>query len=206
MTYHLPDGYVRQQPALFDDWGDHGGVVWQPDVYPQAARMARLLGFERIVDVGCGSGHKLVDLAGDFDVIGVDCAETVERCRSEHRTGTWIAHDLDGEPALPDLPADALVVCSDVIEHLWHPERLLGALLAGGWTVVLSTPDRARTHGHGTLGPPPNPAHAQEWTRTEFWRWLDEMGARVSYAGWTRSNDASGELATCIFAFSGGAS
>jgi SAM-dependent methyltransferase len=201
--YRLPDGYERREPHPFDDWTDHGGITWQPDVYPTAARMARRLGLSRIVDVGCGSGHKLVELAGDFDVIGVDCPATIERCRAEHRTGTWVAHDLDADPALPVLPPDALVVCSDVIEHLWHPERLLGALLAGGWPVVLSTPDRARTHGYGTLGPPPNPSHAQEWTRSEFRAWLADLGATVTWAGWTRSNDASGSLDTILFSFRG---
>jgi SAM-dependent methyltransferase len=204
--YGLPESYVRREPAPFDDWSDHGGVVWQPDVYADAARMAGTFGLSRIIDVGCGSGKKLVELAGDFDVIGVDCAETIERCRAEHRTGTWIAHDLDGDPSLPSLPPDALVVCSDVIEHLWHPERLMGALLAGGWPVVLSTPDRARTHGFGTFGPPPNPAHAQEWTRSEFRAWLAELGATVTWAGWTRSNDASDAHATSMFVFRGGAS
>jgi SAM-dependent methyltransferase len=201
----LPEGYQRQNPVAFDDFTGNDGRVWQPDVYPAAADLARSLGVGRIIDLGCGSGTKLEALACDFDVIGVDTAETIRRCRVERSTGTWVAHDLDADVDLPDLPGDAVVVCSDVIEHLWHPERLLARLVAGGWPAVLSTPDRVRTHGPGHMGPPPNPAHAQEWTLGELLAWIGDLGGVVESAGFTRSFDGASDEQTILVTIGGAA-
>lgn len=195
----LPDGYQRQEPAPFDDWSAADGKVWQPDVYPLAAETAAARGVRCVVDLGCGTGAKLLDMAGDFDVIGVDTPATIERCRQAHPDGTWIAHDLDDVAApLPDLPDDALIVCSDVIEHLWRPDRLMAALVASGCTVVLSTPDRNLTHGPGHMGPPPNPAHAQEWTLGELCEWIGALGGKITGSGHTRSHDGTDAAQTCL--------
>lgn len=204
MPYRLPDGYRRQTPAPFDDHaavgGHTAGWVWQPDVYPHAAALARALGVSTLIDVGCGAARKLLPYADEFSLVGVDRPEIVEHIDGD---GDWFPVDLDAPGGAPLDCSDSLVICSDVIEHMVHPEHLANRLKAmletGAAAVVLSTPDRERTVDRTPTGPSPNPHHAQEWALDELVDWLqDDIGFHVAHAGWTRSNDHEPDLATCL--------
>lgn len=197
MTYHLPPDYVRQQPERFFD--EDTGIVWQPDVYPFAFDLARELGRSIVVDVGCGYGRKLQPYTDEFTIYAIDLPGTLAKI--EAPGAVLVAHDLDSEDHLPVGP-DSLVICSDVIEHLWHPERLLSRLIAADVPVVLSTPDRERTHGAGNLTPT-NVCHAQEWTLTELVCLLHDLGAEPDHVGWTRSHGSDENDATCLVTFGG---
>ncbi len=143
--YAIRDGYtIRPQPEYFDD--DLGGVVWQPDVYGDAGRVAARLGAKRIIDVGAGDGTKLADLHPTFELIGIDFGANVDRSEARFPYISWRRHDLDTEDVLPLSVEEldgAVVVCSDVIEHLRAPHLLLrklrGALDNAG-AVLISTP------------------------------------------------------------------
>ena len=198
MTYHLPVGYVRNDPANFMD--EDTGIVWQPDVYPFAFDLARNLGRSVVVDLGCGFGRKLAPFVDEFTVVGLDMPTVLQQV--DVHPLTLIAHDLDSFDPLPIDPAVSLVVCSDVIEHLRHPERLASLLAALGAPVVLSTPDRLRTHGPNNLQPL-NACHAQEWSLGELVAFLADCGAEVEHVGYTRSNDAEPAEATCLVTFGG---
>lgn len=178
MAYHLPDGYRSQTPEVYSELGDD--THWQPEVYSFAAQVARAEGAARIVDFGCSTAGKLLALADEFDVVGVDLAANI----STDPRGTWIVHDLDrpGNPPLrkSDLH-DAIVVCSDVIEHMDRPEHLVAKLrycLRWALALVLSTPDRTRTRGPD-MGPPANRCHAREWDADELVGWLESEGLTV---------------------------
>ncbi len=179
-------------------------TVWQPDVYATAAHVARAVGARRIVDVGCGNGHKLLPLAPELAVIGIDHGANLASCRERHPDADWRDHDLESVDPLPvaeDELRDAVLVSSDVIEHLVRPERLVRKLadaLAVARAVVLSTPERERTWGAAHDGPPPNPAHVREWTVTELAAFLESEGLEHGELGLTRSNDATHELATIL--------
>lgn len=206
MPYHLPADYERNlDPVDFDDHapvtGACAGWVWQPDVYGRAAEIAREMGLTTIVDVGCGAGRKLLPFADEFEIIGLDRPEIVEQM-PDGSPGRWLPCDLDRPDCLPDLGVDdAMWVCSDVIEHLLHPEYVVRALAAagtGGSAVVLSTPDRRRTRGARHMGPSPNRGHVQEWALDELVPWLTEEGWNVVSASYTRSNDHEEAKATCL--------
>lgn len=182
MPYNLRDGYESQTPRVYVEAVDGGGddTLWQPEVYEFAARVARAEGASKIIDFGCSTAGKLLALADEFDVVGVDLAANI----SDDPRGTWIVHDLDrpGNPPFrkADL-IDAIVVCSDVIEHMISPEHLVGKLrycLRWAHALVLSTPDRTRTRGE-TMGPPDNPCHAREWDADELVEWLEQEGLTV---------------------------
>ena len=118
----MPDRYAirsdyaaRQQPEYFTD--DLGGTISQPDVYAEAARVARRLGAGTIIDAGCGNGDKLVALAGEFKTIGIDYGSNIEHCRRTH-PGQWFEGGLTAPGDLsvpPDLLLEGVIVCADVM-------------------------------------------------------------------------------------------
>ena len=205
MLYGLPADYRRNvHPVPYDDHapvtGKCEGWTWQPDVYPLAAELAVEIGAEVIVDVGCGAARKLLPLADRFEVVGIDRGEIVEQINAD---GLWIAADFESVDPLPAVEVGEPVVwvCSDVVEHLVHPDRLVSALLdvlGDGDRLVLSTPDRPRTRGEKHRGPSQNRGHVQEWALPELVSWLESLGANVLSADYTRSNDHEPDLATCL--------
>jgi hypothetical protein len=203
----LPVGYQqRQQPEYFADDADDG-ITWQPDVYPHAADLARHLGRDAIIDVGCGRAAKLATLhqhEPTWHYIGVDVGPNIQWCQTHHPFGTWLEADLEACTVLP-IPADqlcrAVIVCSDVLEHLVRPDiamRLMWTLATIGndAPVVLSTPAREHRAGADYLGQPRNPAHVREWTSAEFTAFVAASGFGIRDAHLTRSDDHSGGLTT----------
>ncbi len=199
------DYRARALPAYFtDEPAQRVGQVWQPDVYPIAARVAERYGARHLVDVGCGDAQKLVALRGRFDLCGIDFGANIQACRRRYDFGTWIEHDLDADVPLPlpgDVAAGSVVICSDVVEHVRHPDRLLlnlRAALERAYAVVISTPERDLTRGSGDLGPPQNPAHVREWTLEEFAAFLGWAGFTEGRVGLTRSSNRHGGRHTIL--------
>ena len=199
--YFLKPGYrSREQPEYFID--EDLNAVWQPDVYPEAAGLARRLGARKLVDVGCGTAAKLVALHPEFEIVGIDFGSNIEACRGRYDVGKWIEADFDRDNSLGyDDVTGAVLVCADVIEHLIHPERLLRllrrALDSGASALVLSTPERELYNEPGHLGPPPNTAHVREWALTELEQFLASEGL-TGHFGLTRSNDVMPYMQTIL--------
>jgi len=195
--YFLPQGYQTREEPAYDLEHFKPDPVWQPDVYRDASRIAGELGVERIIDVGCGNGEKLVALDPRYEIVGLDYGENLRRCRERFTRGLWIEHDLDTDAPLPLEPAsvgESVVVCADVIEHLVRPERLVRKLHRAcddGACVVLSTPERELHWGLAHLGPPPNPRHVREWSISELAAFLAAEGFVHGVLGLTRSHDRS---------------
>lgn len=203
-NYFLRDGYVhRPEPQYFvDAVSDH--IIWQPDVYVEAIRVAGAVGARRIIDVGCGQAGKLAPIYPTLEIIGIDFGPNLDVCRSRYPFGTWRETDLDADTPLPvseEELADAVLINSDVIEHVKHPEVLLGKLrgaLDVASALLISTPERERTWGADHNGPPPNPAHVREWTQAEFGALLAHMGFDHGEVGLTRSTDHEFKYATIL--------
>lgn len=193
----LPAGYVsRVPPEYFDDVARADAeIVHQPDVYAAAAHLARATGATHIVDVGCGAAEKLLPLAPEFRLIGVDFGTNFEHCRIGHPEHTWLRWDIERTP-LPHIPGSVLersvVVCADVIEHLVDPSGLivgLDVLAAQAQAVLVSTPDRILVRGAEDPGPPANTAHVREWSLDELVTLLAAGGLDPAFAGHTINND-----------------
>lgn len=202
--YCIREGYrIRPVPEYYADTPTN--ITWQPDVYPEAARLARSLGARRIIDLGSGNGDKLARLHPQFEIVGVDIGSNLDHVRRTHPQGTWIEHDFEQPGPLPlsdQLLDGAVLICADVIEHLQRPEHLLHklqeAFRRGAATVLLSTPERARTWGADHLGPPPNTCHVREWTLEELAELLEREGFAWGDLELTRSNDAESRMATSL--------
>ena len=95
--------------------------------------------------------------------------------------GKWIEWNLESSGRIPlrkNLLRRAVVVCSDVIEHLVDPEPLIENLRS--WLdyapiVILTTPERDLVRGPNDLGPPINPSHVREWSLAELEPWLNSL-------------------------------
>jgi hypothetical protein len=205
MDLSLPANYVaRDVPDYHDDFEIiEPGVTWQPDVYAYAGAVAAWRSAELLIDIGCGQGTKLAKLQVKRRV-GIDWGSNLEACRARYSWGEWVAIDLER----PDLDAfesllkkGALVVCSDVVEHLIDPRPLVKMwrlAFEKGAIVITSTPDRMLYRGANDLGPPENPAHVREWTLEEYLTFLDSQGLPLTGAGYTVNNDYAKQLKTII--------
>lgn len=203
---YLPCDYEqRKVPEYFsDDAAD--GVVWQPDVYGRVAEFAAARSEHTVIDLGCGRAGKLADLAADhpsWSFIGVDYGPNLRWCASNLGFARWIEADLESDQQLPidsDEAADAILVCSDVLEHLVDPDvaiRHIRRLLAAGAALaVLSTPAREERAGLDHPGPPGNTAHVREWASSEFHAYVRSRGLVIDEAKLTRSDDGGGGLTT----------
>lgn len=195
--------------TFVDDLG--GEVIWQPDVYHEAAVLAGRLRIENLIDLGCGSGDKLVALTASspLKVVGVDFNGSLAVARALHPDNEWIdANLLDpvATHALRDRLQDhlpAVIILSDVVEHLPDVRPILAlvrdliALNANSY-VLISTPDRERQDYDDRAGVPHNLAHIREWSREELVSLVSNAGLEVSRSGWTRCNQWD-EFFTTIF-------
>lgn len=187
--YAIKPGYRhRKVPSYFSD--DPREVVFQPDVYEFARKLAIEKGCERIVDVGCGWAGKLADVYAqhpDWRFTGIDFGSNIVQCRADYDWGEWLEVELD---ASHEIDAEGgIIVCADVIEHLREPEHLLDSIRSSGCAAaVLSTPERDLCNGPDDMGPPINFCHVREWNREEFGRLLVDAGFTVEHLGLTRSN------------------
>ncbi len=209
---HLKPGY-RSRTALSPAAGQPtvpAGAVPLPQVYLFAARLARELGADTVIDLGCGYGEALAALAPDLDLIGVDRPEVIAECQRRQRHGQWLVLDLETDTPLPVSPerlARSVIVCANVIEHLSDPSPLLERLrqlLAHAPAAVLTTPERDLLHGRAHLGPPVDESRWREWNSEELDRLLSEHGLSVEFLGETLDHSRSRTATTQLALLAGG--
>jgi SAM-dependent methyltransferase len=136
----------------------------------------RVAGPEVVLEAGSGEGYgvRVLRAAGAERVVALDYDAA-----SLAHSGAGYPHDVGGRAvrtnliALPLADASAAaVVCLQVIEHLWAPERFLAEcarVLRPGGLLVVSTPDRITfSPGLGRRQKPPNPFHHREFDAAEL--------------------------------------
>ena len=125
-----------------------------------------------ILDIGCGSGFKLVKYLYNRTTIGVDIAETCARLQKRYPRRPWAISDFSAAVT----PKADLVIASDVIEHLADPDELLDFIVrVAPKYVVISTPDRNLLRVGTHNGPPSNPAHLREWSMADLDAYVSEF-------------------------------
>ena len=170
-NYFIHDGYEhRLAPQYFDDTANSDG--WQDEVYLFAREIADKYDLKSILDIGCGSGFKLLKYLSDRTTIGVDVAETCARLQKRYPKRRWAISDFSATVT----PKADLVIASDVIEHLADPDELLDFIVrVAPKYVVISTPDRNLLRLGTHNGPPSNPAHLREWSMAELHAYVSEF-------------------------------
>lgn len=168
-NYFIHDGYqARTEPEFFDDTPLED--QWQKEVYQFAREVADRYGWKRVLDVGCGSGFKLMRYFGDLETLGLDLEPTVALLKKRYPERQWEVCDF-GKP--PDFRPD-MVICADVIEHIPRPENLIRFIQSmRPRHVVISTPERNLLMQGTHDGPPRNRAHVREWSYAEFRAYME---------------------------------
>lgn len=155
---------------------------WQDEVYQYAHTQMTSSQSSSIVDVGCGSGYKLMKYFRAFETVGYETEPCLSFLRRTYPDRTWVASG-ESEKSFPvqQITQCDIVICSDVIEHIVDPDSLIRFLLSLEWKwLILSTPDREVLRGmkqygeKAWTGPPVNPAHVREWTFQEFSTYLSK--------------------------------
>jgi hypothetical protein len=191
MNYCLPQDYKpRLEPDRDGPESDDG--FWQPDLYSEAAALAKRLGASRIVGIGCRTGQRLAALHPTFQIVGIDDSANIVTCRQRYAFGTWIEVDFVSDNSLGvEDSTNSVLVGENLLEHITDPDRILtllsNELERGAAAVLLATPDRELMNGDGHLGPPADPAHLREWTRSELERFMASAGL-AGFFGLTRTN------------------
>ncbi|MBB6024667.1 hypothetical protein HNR77_005802 [Paenibacillus sp. JGP012] len=170
-NYYIKEGYtINSNPEYFVDIANT--LTYQPDVYELALFLAQRSKSKYIVDIGGGNGDKLKKFR-DFKIIAVDYGDNIELLKKQSHIYEVIEHDLEnGFPSIPlEIISNAVVIFSDVVEHLLNPHLVLEGLSKISFEcdfLIISTPDRTKARGVGDNGPPRNTAHVREWNIEEF--------------------------------------
>ena len=166
--YCIKYGYNhRTEVVPFDD--SRYTDQYQKEVYLEAANLMAANGWKSVIDIGCGSGYKLVNYLKGYDTLGIEVEKTLKFLQKKYPDKKWILSEPDKWSTLDT----NLVVCSDVIEHVDQPDLFLEAMLDIECNMFLiSTPERDIVRGVDHIGPPQNTSHFREWNLEEFKNFL----------------------------------
>lgn len=169
----------------------------QLEVYQSVAWVSS----QRVVDVGCGYGEKVIDLFPGRFITGIDFGANIDVCNQRNDGGCWKSADLESD-ALDDVEIDqhTVVVCADVVEHINNLSPIMSFLLRASRTaaaVAISTPERELLRGVDHVGPPTNECHVREWSLLEFNNFLDHWGISARY-GLCRASEGSDRPSTIL--------
>jgi 2-polyprenyl-3-methyl-5-hydroxy-6-metoxy-1,4-benzoquinol methylase len=160
-NYYIKSGYHSRIDNDYYDDTEHTDDR-QKEVYQYARYLADKHGYTNIMDIGTGSGYKLLNYFKGFNTLGIDLPPTVEWLRRTYPDHKW------SDEFIPVSGYD-IIIASDVIEHIPYPETLIDLIKkCNPKLVIFSTPDRDLKGQHEQDGPPANPAHVREWTMPEF--------------------------------------
>ena len=166
MKYFIPDKYTARLDAEQDFEGENKvDDTYQDEVYCIARKLADDHNYHTILDVGTGSGFKLMKYFKNFATVGLDLPPAIPLLREKYPDRKWVTQS--------EAPAEAdIIICSDVIEHVVDPDALCEFIKSlNPKHAVISTPDRdlvCEVHNQPPLGPPRNVTHVREWDFTEF--------------------------------------
>lgn len=133
----------------------------------------------RVLDVGAGTGELAAALLARFpeaEVVGLELSRhAVELARDKVRRATFLRRDLLEERA-PEAPYGAWAthaVCSEVLEHVDDPARLLAsarAYMSEGCRLVVTVPGGPRSAFDVHLG------HRRHFSPDDLQRLLEQAG------------------------------
>lgn len=157
-----PDYKSREKISYFDARSSKD--EYQDNIYKKMKDFFVANKLNSILDVGCGSGFKLIKYFQDFSIAGTEVEPTLSFLKITYPNHIWYLSDFSKK-----LDKEFDFVCAmDVVEHLIDPDEMLEFMIKNSNQYVgISTPDRDAL-ACGKNGPPNNPFHIREWTYSEF--------------------------------------
>ncbi len=134
----MADGHISADYG----WRDAEPTCAHTYLEPVVLQSLQCLGVRRVLDLGCGNGALCRTLKdAGFDVAGCDADRAgVELARGRNPDIRFEVMDMAGAPGPFAGEIFDAVVSTEVVEHLYSPQRLpqaVGLLLKeGGWLVV----------------------------------------------------------------------
>lgn len=175
-------------------------VEWQKSVYDLALEAHTDAAFDVILDIGCGDGRKSHSRFGESaGLLQVDRKDY--RNASLRDLGTpFRAVSFDSWDDLQalfdslDPSKKTLVICADVIEHLFDPRPLIAfirnvMLQKAGNIAFVSTPDHERVDGARLGELPTNAEHVRQWSVFGLGSLFRSAGFTVEQYGLLPMND-----------------
>jgi len=162
---------------------EEDSIIYQRDVYRYAADLIKQNNLKSVLDLGCGHGMKLEEFIAPLvnDISGIDCEGSITFCKQNHSFGNWFIDNIEDSTLKLNKKFD-LIICADVIEHLFNPNMLfsyLSKFCNNNTFVVISTPERDLRRGVNHMGPPQNPAHVREWNKNELKAYLESLNIQI---------------------------
>ncbi|WP_207515405.1 class I SAM-dependent methyltransferase [Longitalea luteola] len=167
-SFGIKGGYRHRKKEVY--WDDTSFTdECQKEVYELARFYLDKYGYKNVLDIGCGSGFKLLRYFSDCNTAGVEVDATYKFLKEKYPDRVWINADQAGQmPQKTDI-----IICADVIEHLINPDDLLKLIKDIHFELLfLSTPERKICRGWLDYGPPANIHHVREWNAKEFSRYI----------------------------------
>jgi SAM-dependent methyltransferase len=155
---------VRKKNKHFDDTQNKD--EYQDEVYKNISQFFINKNLHSILDIGCGSGYKLIKYFGEYNTMGLEVPPSLDFLKQKYPHKKWMLSDLKKPPE----ETFDIVISIDVIEHLMDPDQLIDFIKKIKCQyIALGTPDRKSKRSiFVQIGPPPNSAHVREWSRKEF--------------------------------------
>ena len=144
-----------------------------------------------VLDVGCGNGIISRGLGREgFNVYGIDVSErAVEKARSLTDLPNVKFDVISAEQLVADGKRYNAVICSEVLEHLDHPEKLLNTLyqsLADDGVLIVTVPNGMGPREVFVTKPVIKMQREQNWK----WRMLTKTKKLLGYRGTTVQSEA----------------
>jgi len=168
LNYGIHRAYKINEVKFFDDTPNED--EYQDDIYQRAKQVQETNSYESVLDIGCGSGYKLLKYFGEQKTLGLDLEPTLSFLKSKYSDKEWGLSDFYNTPT----GSWDVIILSDVIEHVQYPDELLAMLKQIDFKkCIISTPDRTITPGRNRIGPPINKYHVREWSNYELIKYLN---------------------------------
>jgi len=176
-NYYIKENYVHRdyEPVPTDpSLSKNNSEKFQREVYLHAKDIMNKNNYKSIIDVGTGSGYKLMKYFNEYETIGTDVTNTVNWLRKQYPNKNWT-------DKFDPIKGYDVLISADVIEHIVDPDPYLDFIKnCNTKVVIISTVDR--NMGLNENGPPTNLHHCREWNMEEFRNYIGSKFKVISHS------------------------